>query len=308
MSVRRRAALALRWLGLPLLLALAAWALRHADWRELWSRMSAARPSWLAAALLAQLLVLLLWAGLWRSLLRAGERVRFTTLLGTVTATGAAMLLLPSLAGQASAGALLVRRCGLRIGAAASLLLGEQVAEAAAKATVLLLALAFAPLPPQVRPAARLAALLFGGAVCLALLFSWSWRRARDLLRHPGTLLRSVAIALCIKVAEAGVFVAVQRSLGVVLHPSAILLLVALAALGIVAGTLLPVPGPIGVGEAVVAAGYLQLGLPLELALALVALHAATLLLPRLGGAAALLLADVLRPPAAASPAPDVVA
>ncbi|HEX9105676.1 MAG TPA: hypothetical protein VF832_00575, partial [Longimicrobiales bacterium] len=74
---------------------------------------------------------------------------------------------------------------------------------------------------------------------------------------------------------------------------------------------LLPVPGPIGVGEAVVAAGYLQLGLPLELALALVALHAATLLLPRLGGAAAVLLTDALHPPAAApaaSPAPDVVA
>jgi uncharacterized membrane protein YbhN (UPF0104 family) len=234
--------------------------------------------------------------------------VRFPTLLGTVTVAGAAMLVMPSLAGQASAGALLVRRCKLRLGAAASLLLGEQVAEAAAKAVVLLLALAFAPLSPQVRPAARLAALLFGGAVGVALLFSWSWRRARDLLRHPTTLLRGVGIALGIKVVEAGIFVAVQRSLAVVLDPSAILLLVALAALGIVAGTLLPVPGPIGVGEAVVAAGYLQLGLPLELALALVALHSATLLLPRLTGAAAVLLADALRPPTPAPPAPDVVA
>jgi len=303
--LRQRAGPVLRWLGVPVLLALLAWALRHVAWREMATYVLAASPPWLAAAIALQLVVLALWATLWRALLPVGEAVRFRRLLSTATLSGAAMLVTPSVAGQASAAALLARRCGLRLASAASILVGEQVAEAAAKAAVLLLALACAPLPPVMRGPARLAAVVFGTVTIIALVAARLWRRARNVLRHPRAMLAAVAVALCIKAVEAAILLAVQHSLGVRLGGGAILLLLSLAAIGIVVGTVLPVPGGVGIGEAIMTAGYVQLGLPLELGLALVGLHSATLLLPRLCGAGGLLLAGALRAP---PPAPAAAA
>jgi uncharacterized membrane protein YbhN (UPF0104 family) len=285
--------------GALLLLLLLLWLLRKLAWRELVTQLMAARSGWFAAAVLLQVVVLALWATLWRCFIPPGESVRYRRLLQAVTLSSAAMLVTPSFAGQASAALLLARRCRLRLGSAAAVIAAEQVSEAAAKAMVLLLALALAPLSPAIRSAAGLAALLFGGAAMLALLAGRFWPRLPAALRSGPGLIRGVTIALCIKATEAGMLVAVQRSLGVRLGVGPVLLLLALAAVGIVAGSLLPVPGPVGVGEAAVAFGYTQLGLPLELSVALVAVHSAALLLPRLAGAGGVLLEDALRANAA---------
>jgi hypothetical protein len=256
-----------------MIIVLFAWLLSRMHLRDVFQHVMSAHIGWFLAAILLQAAVLPIWATLWRCFL---PNVGFRQLYESAALSGAAMIVTPSITGQAGAIAILMRRCRLSLAEAASAMGGEQVCEAMAKGVVLFAALMFAPLSPELRNAARIGGAAFALVAIAAVVIRRVWRKP---------FWSGVVVALVIKGVEMLGLVAVQQSLGVVLGIGPLLLILAVAAIGIIAASVLPVIGPVGVGEAVVAFGYTQLGLSAELAVALVAVHTASLIIARVGAA-----------------------
>ena len=255
------------------------WALRHIHLREMAAVVAGAQVSWLLFAIALQMLVVFLWAVLWRQF--APATASFVRVFQSTALASAAFAILPAVAAQASSLTIVMRRCQLTIKDAASLVAGEQISEATGKAVLIGIALFVAPLSIELRRAAYLTILILFGAVIAAVAVALWWKKTPQVFRQRGVFARGVAAALLIKTIEGFALFAAQRSLGVDLGAPGVILVLAIGALGSMATTVTVLPGPIGISEALTATAYTQLGLPLERAVALVAVQTTAVLIAR---------------------------
>jgi uncharacterized protein (TIRG00374 family) len=272
-------------------------------WQRATDQVRRSETAWIAAAVLANLMILPLWAAEWRLLVPGVARLAFARMFEVVATTAAVLNSVPFFAGEASAVALLIDRAGLSRGAALSVLAMDQLLVGLAKLAVLAAAAVYAPLPAWLRAGllslvGAVAALLL---VLLALAHRWEWVRARllarpsrvrdalahvvswgahfDAMRDWWRIWRVALLALTKKSAELLGILAVQVAFG--LEPSLGGALLVLAGLSVT--TLLPVaPANLGVYEATVYATYRYLHVPAETALGLAVVQHLCFLLPAL--------------------------
>lgn len=273
-------------------------------WRRAVAQLSTVAVGWIAAACMANLLILPLWASEWRLLVPEAFRVAYARMFEIVAVTAAVLNSIPFFAGEASAIALLIGRAGLSRGAALSVLALDQLLVGFAKLAAIAAAAVYAPLPDWLR--AGILSLIVGVLALLALLLPLAhrWTTMRDhlldratsttrtwplrivslgahfdALRQPGRLWRLALLALGKKGAELGGILAVQLAFG--LEPAVGSALLVLAALSIT--TLLPLaPANLGVYEATVFATYRFLDVPAATALGLAVLQHLCFLVPAL--------------------------
>lgn len=252
---------------------------RTLDLRAVLAPLRAAHPGWLALAVLANLAVLPLLTEQWWRLLPAGRPVGRRVLGECVALALAGMNTLPFGGGHALGVGLLATRAGLGLDGALSLMALEQLCEGFAKISLLLLALAAAPLPaPLQRTAWVLGALLLAGSAALLWLArrpasgrplaGWRarWAHHLEAVNRPGALFAALGLGLLSKAAQLAAIYAVQRSLGVDLPwPTLALVLTAVSFATAVAVA----PGNLVVYEAAAFAIYRWLGVPAPEALAL---------------------------------------
>lgn len=288
------------WLALTLALAVGVPAV---PWQRAFEQMKVVEAEWIAAAILANLLVLPLWAAEWRLLVPGTIRVAYQRMFEVVSVTAAVLNSVPFFAGEASGVALLIGRAGLSRGAALSVLAMDQLLVGFAKLTVLASAALVAPLPGWLRTGvlSLVLAVLAMLAILLPLAHRWTsirdrlltrrsnirvvaarlveWGAHFDVLREGRRAWRVALLALSKKAAELAGILAVQMAFGIDPSISAALLL--LGALAIT--TLLPVaPANLGVYEATVFAAYRFLGVPADTALGVAIVQHLCFLLPSL--------------------------
>ncbi|MEX2151901.1 MAG: lysylphosphatidylglycerol synthase transmembrane domain-containing protein [Gemmatimonadaceae bacterium] len=288
------------WFALTLALVVGAPAL---PWQRAFEQMKVVETKWIAAAVLANLLVLPLWAAEWRLLVPGAIRVAYGRMFEVVAVTAAVLNSVPLFAGEASAVALLIARAGLSRGAALSVLAMDQLLVGFAKLTVLASAALVAPLPGWLRTGVLSLVLLVLAMLVVLLPLAHGWTSIRDrllarrssirvgaarlvewgahfdVLREGRRAWRVALLALAKKAAELVGILAVQMAFGI--EPSIAAALLLLGALAIT--TLLPVaPANLGVYEATVFATYRFLGVPAEAALGLAIVQHLCVLLPSL--------------------------
>lgn len=263
-----------------LFILLLVWLLRHLQLRELLGIVASARLSWFLLAVLLQMVVVADWALLLSRF--SPKQLPFPRIFQATALTSLSFMVAPSIAAHASGVGFLMQRCRVSLRDAAAMIAGEQVAETVAKVVLLIVALYFAPFSAETRHVARVVAAVFAVTVVLVVFVGRHWKRAPEFFREPRTIGSGVMVALSIKVLEALALVCAQRSIGAVFGVDAVIFILALISLGIAAASVLPVPGPVGVGEAMVAGAYTQLGVSLETGVALVAIQTAALLAARL--------------------------
>lgn len=257
---------------------------RPFDGGEVFAHLARARPGWIAAALVANLLVLVSWTALWRQFLPRAVRVGWATMGEIVALSAAGMNTLPFLGGHALGVALLAKRGGTGVEVAAAVMTLDQLCEGLCKVLLLVIAMSVAPLPDWMRRAVWVIA---AAMAVLLMVLVWLSRRpaapgvlARwgghlEILRHPRRWLLGFFLSVGTKLAEAGGIWAAQHACGVELPVAT--LAVVLAAVNV--ATMIPVaPGNLGVYEAGAVAVYLLLGVPADQALALALVQHACLL------------------------------
>ena len=245
-------------------------------------------PAWLVIALCGNLAIQPLAAIQWRLLLPRGQHIRLRKML-SITALGSlAMNTVPALMGHASVVMLLARQPGMCHGTALSVLALEQLTEAIAKVTVVLLAIVVLPVPDWMRQGAIVlacGAALFLTAMIVAaqrhdvvarwaaksparslMSFAARWTDRLETLRTPRRFLAALLACLAMKLVEGLAIIATQHALGVDLPASSAILVLAAAGFG----TMLPLaPGNLGTYEAAVILAYKWLGVPTGDAVAL---------------------------------------
>lgn len=143
-----RRARALRLLGLAIVAAFAAYAVRNVDLARLGRSLAAASVPWLALAAAANVLSLTVHAGRWRSLVRApGVRVRLRDAFSALTAGLAVGMAIPARASDLVRAHLLARRVGLSTAALVGTTALDYVVGGAVLVPLLALLAAAAPLP-----------------------------------------------------------------------------------------------------------------------------------------------------------------
>ena len=221
-----------------------------------------------------------------RAALGAGAYGRmFEVMALTTTATNT----VPAFLGQASGVVLMAERAGIGVAASLAVLAQHQAVEGVAKVATLLLAAAIAPLPPRAHR--TVVAFTVGTAALLVVLLVVARRTPRaphagvphtrrrrlrqavatwavelEALREPRRLAMGLAIALLMKLAEAGGHAAVLRALDVrapVGTP-----VVALAAVNL-ASSVAASPGNVGTYEAGAVFAYRRMGIAPDRAAAL---------------------------------------
>lgn len=303
---------ALRALGLVVLVAGGALALRRVDLAEVGAALAAAHPGLLAAAALANLCSLAAHAGRWRAVVRApGVAVRYRDALAALVGGFAAGIAIPARGADLVRAHLLARRAGL---STASLLVAsalDYVVGAVALVGLVAALLLAVPLPAWVgRGMAAVAALAAVGAVVAWLLRP---RRSRGSPHHgepglvdrlraglhavhePRALLTALAWAMAGWAAETAVALATLAAMGL---PATL----AVAAIAVLAGTAaaaVPLaPGNAGSFELATALAISGTGAPASAALAFaVAFHLAHLAPVALLGGAVLLRSALAREP-----------
>jgi len=306
--------LALGWVGLTIVLILT---VPDLPWQRAVDHAKRVQAGWLAAAVLANLLILPLWAAEWRLLVPGAFRVGYARMFEVVSVTAAVLNSVPFFAGEASGVALLIGRAGLSRGAAFSVLAMDQLLVGLAKLALIAATALYVPLPGWIRGGilSLVGAVFALLAILLLLAHRWTHlrdqllgRRSRirelaarvmtwgahfDALREPSRAWRLTALALAKKSAELLGVLAVQMAFGV--EPTLAGALLVLAALSIT--TLLPVaPANLGVYEATVFAAYRFLGIPAESALGIAIVQHLCFLLPALATGYVLLTVRQLRP------------
>lgn len=288
------------WIVLTLALVMV---LPSLPWRSTVEHLGRIEPAWMAASVLANLMILPLWAVEWRLLVPGGVRIATGRAFEIVSVTASVLNSVPFLAGEASAVALLMGRAGLSRGAAFAVLAMDQLLVGFAKVAVLVAAATYAPLPDWLR--AGLLSLGLGVAALLMILLPLAhrgtpihdrlllrpsrlrrlaarvatWGAQLDVLRDAGRIWRVALLALAKKGVELAGIVAVQMAFG--MEPSVAAALLVLAALAVT--TLLPMaPANLGVYEATVFATYRYLGVPAEAALGIAFVQHLSFLLPAL--------------------------
>ena len=298
---RRRRRWLLAW---ALLTGLVVVAFQGIAWDEAVAALVRADPGWLAAAVVANVLILPLATGQWLLFLPRGHGVRFTTMLWIQSVTSTVANGGPFLAGHAAGIHLLATRGGTGHAVGVSVKALDQLAEGVAKLSLVGAALLAVPIPPRLRAGAvglavtvpALGALLLLAAHRSHALERWAaatdgWRgvalefvaeAAEQLhaMRRPGVLFGGVLLALAQKVVEGIAIVAVLTSLGIQLPLWAVLLSLTAVNLSTMASV---TPANVGVYEASALVAYRLAGLPTEVALGVAVLQHLAYLIPMAG-------------------------
>lgn len=199
---------------LLLLLAVAAWlaatvlvllALRAVGWRAALNAVRAARPAWLAVAVLCHGSIIALWAWQTYILLPRGtpgstvpdggpaapdrpappapgaRAATYATVFEVQALTTTATNTIPAFLGQATGVALLAERAGVGTAVALGVFAQHNLVEGVAKLATLFVAAGVAPLPPRMRQA--VVALAVGMAVLTAALGAAAWTARRHQVR-----------------------------------------------------------------------------------------------------------------------------
>jgi uncharacterized protein (TIRG00374 family) len=291
-----------RWIALGTWLvatALVAAAFHAVGWGKTVHALRQASVPWLLAAALANLSILALWA--WQSLvfLPDDRRVSFGRMFQVTALTTTATNTAPAFLGQAAGVGLMAERGGVGMAVALSVLAQHQMVEGITKVAMLFAAAHVAPLPPWMHRAlvgltvgvAALAAVLAAAAVSASRrptdrpagklrTFVERWASGLVALRSPRRFALGLAIALLMKLAEAGGWFAVERAFHVA--PRAGSPFLALAAVNI-ASAASASPGNLGVYEAAGFFVYTSLRVPHDVAFALAVAGHLCYLLPLAG-------------------------
>ena len=272
--------------ALAVVTALIVLAIRRLSLARVLAELGAARPLWIALAIVCFAAILPLWALQWRLLAPSRPRIAFPTMLGVVAMTSTVLNTTPLLVGEAAGVYFLVTRAMLARAAALSVLAMDQLFVGVAKLCVLSAAAAIVVLPAWMASGAL--ALLVVVVALMAGLVTLAWRgeavsaaAARWLpsrvarlgaavgaalapIRSPSRSGGALALALAKKTAEALAILCMQRAFGLELPVASALVILGAVNLA----TLLPVvPGNVGVYEAAVVVGYSYFGVTPERAL-----------------------------------------
>ncbi|HWH50091.1 MAG TPA: lysylphosphatidylglycerol synthase transmembrane domain-containing protein [Gemmatimonadaceae bacterium] len=280
MTAKRRAAIVAAWFVATALLVACA---RTIDWRRALDVAGSARPVWLAAAIVANGLILVAWTSFWRALLppsdSAAPAVAHRRMFEIVSIASALMNTVPFGGGHASSIVLLVSRGGVAKRSALSVLALDQLGEGVAKVAIFLLVAALVPLPAWMRAGVTTASLAVA-AWFVALVVASRWAHELTLLKSWRRTLRALVCVAGMKIAELIAIVAVQHAFGVDISLGHSLLVLA----ALVLATMLPVtPGNLGTYEASVFLAYRYLGVSPELALGIAVAQHVCFLLPAVG-------------------------
>jgi uncharacterized protein (TIRG00374 family) len=261
---------------------------RAAGWTRVGEIGARIDSAWLVLAVCGNLAIQPFAAIQWRLLLPKDRRIRLRKML-SITALGSlALNTAPALIGHASMVLLLARQPGMSHSTALSVLALDQLTEAIAKVTVVLLAIAVLPVPNWMQQGAiglAVAAALFlvamivaarhhgtvarwarGAGPRSAIGFAARWTERLETLRTPPRFLAALTACFGMKLVEGLAIIAAQQALGVDLPASSAILILAAAGLG----TMLPLaPGNLGTYEAAVFVAYRWLGVSAGDALAL---------------------------------------
>lgn len=293
--------------GLLLLLACMAWAVRTIDLRSF------------GGAVLHAKIPLLVWSGLlvicccmpacslrlWLLLLPLAEsrkNVSFRDLTSIVIVSSAAHHVLPSPGGEIARTVYLNRRHGYSFGALVAAQLAEMVIDGLGMGLALLVLYPTAGLPDALRRSLLIAGLLGVAGVLGFLALAWTWGRSHseseptprswfslgmdflrrmaasmNRLRYPRLWLGALACSIVNDVANVATFGLVAMSVGVHLSVGCWLVLMLVARL---AGVMPSTPGQFGVMEAGLVVTLVQLGVDRPRALAVAILYHLTHLIP----------------------------
>jgi uncharacterized protein (TIRG00374 family) len=298
----RLAGVPLRLIGLGLVSVIVVVGLFQAPWTEIGTALATASPSWLLVALLASAVAYPLGVLHWRILAGPENPVSWGALFEIVALSSLAGSLLPGAAGVASIGVLLVGRGGLTVVSAMSLVTLDQLLVGVAKAILLMLAIALAPLPSAAvtgafsfvavvlilallavllanLPGSAMARLTGSAYAAISRPGRWLARFASGLhlLRAPGRAAVLIGLALLKKAVEIGVAYAIQSACGI--EASLLSALLAVAAVSITTAIQV-VPASVGIYTGTVFAVYQFFGIPAAPALAAGLLQHAVELIP----------------------------
>jgi len=278
-TAKRRAAVVAAWVVATALLVACA---RTIDWRRAADVAASARPAWLAAAIVANGLILVAWTAFWRALLPPSGTAPPVTqrrMFEIVAISSALMNTVPFGGGHASSIVLLVSRGGVAKRSALSVLALDQLGEGVAKVGIFLLVAALVPLPAWMRAGVTTASLAVA-AWFITLVVASRWAHELALLKSWRRTLRALVCMAGMKTAELIAIVAVQHAFGVDVSLGRSLLVLA----ALVLATMLPVtPGNLGTYEASVFLAYRYLGVSPELALGVAVAQHVCFLLPSVG-------------------------
>jgi len=261
-------------------------AVRHMSIARVFAELAAARPLWIALAVICFAAILPLWALQWRLLAPSRPRAAFSAMLGVVAMTSTVLNTTPLLVGEAAGVYFLVTRAMLARAAALSVLAMDQLFVGVAKLCVLSAAAAIVDLPAWMASGASalfvvvvalmagLVTLAWRGEALGAAAAGWLPARITHLasavgaalapIRSPSLAVGALALALAKKAAEALAILCIQRAFGLELTAASALVILGAVNLA----TLLPVvPGNVGVYEAAVVVGYSFFGVTPERAL-----------------------------------------
>jgi uncharacterized protein (TIRG00374 family) len=275
-STRLRPLHVLAWLGATLLIVLV---FRAAGWTRVAGIGSRIDSAWLVMALCGNLAIQPFAAIQWRLLLPKDQRIRLRKMLSITALSSLAMNTAPAVVGHASAVLLLARQPGICHGTALSVLALDQLTEAIAKVTVVLLAIVILPTPDWIQQSAI--ALGVGVVAFLvamiaaahhhdvlarrassatprsAIAFVARWTNRLETLRTPRRFTAALMACFAMKLVEGLAIIATQHALGVDLPASSAVLILAAAGFG----TMVPLaPGNLGTYEAAVFLAYRWLG------------------------------------------------
>lgn len=259
---------------------------------------------WVAAAIVANALILVSLAALWWTISPRAERPPYRIMLEINAMALALMNTLPFLGGHAAAVVLLVKRGGLSRPGALSVMALDQLGEGLAKVTIFAAVALAAPIPTWMRlsvgtvcigvavllVALSVAAHRHGsikpeGAVKLthwtrARILAADWAERMETLRDGRQSLVAYLLAIGTKVAELAGLVAVQHAFGLQVSVGATVLVLA----AVTIGAMLPVaPGNVGTYETGAIIAYQHVGLDAGTAMALALVSHACFMIPSVG-------------------------
>ena len=274
---RRRAALLGAWVLATALVVVCALTV---DWTRAAEVLVAARPSWIALAVLANATIVPLTALFWTALRpQTEDPVSFRTAFEIAATAIAVMNAVPFGAGHVSMVLLWIQRGNTTQRGALSVLALDQLGEGLAKVALFLLVGLLAPMPAWMRAGVTTATLLVA-ALILALGLASRWLSELRIDRSWSRTTSALAWLVLSKLAEAFAIVAAQRAFGIDVGISGTVLVLAAASLG----SMIPVtPGNAGTYEAAVFVAYRHLGLTPEQALSVALVQHICYVLPSVG-------------------------
>jgi uncharacterized membrane protein YbhN (UPF0104 family) len=253
---------------------------RNIDWSRAGESLATLSPGWIAGGLVGNTTILICWALFWRTLVpRRPARASYGRMFEIVATASALMNTLPFGGGHASSVALLVRRAGVTMREALSVLALDQLGEGLTKVSIFLMVALTAPLPGWMRAGVTTASLGVA-AWFVALLVASRWAQELAILKTWRRATGAWGCVLAMKGAELAAIIAVQHAFGLSLSVSGSLLVLA----AVVLGTMLPLaPGNLGTYEASAFLAYRYLGVAPAQALSLAIVQHACFFIPAVG-------------------------